>query len=42
MGLYNFIQLYDEDITNDMQERLDELVGLVETRREASLKNQKL
>ena len=25
-----------------MQERLDELVGLAETRREASLKNQKL
>ena len=42
VGLYNYIQLYDEDIIDDMQERLDELVGLVETRREASLKNQKL
>ena len=42
MGLYNYIQLYDEDITDDMQERMDELVGLAETRREASLRNQKL
>ena len=42
MGLYKFIQLYDEDITHDMQERLDELVGLVESRREATLRNQKL
>ena len=42
VGLYNYIQLYDEDITDDMQERLDELVGLEKTRREASLRNQKL
>ena len=42
MGFYNFIQLYDEDIIDDMQERLDELVGLAETRKEASLRNQKL
>lgn len=42
MGLYNYIQLYDEDTTDEMQERMDELVGLTETRREASLKNQKL
>ena len=39
VGLYSYIQLYDEDITNEMQERMDELVGLTETRREASLKN---
>ena len=42
VGLYNFIQMYDEDIINDMQERLDELVGLAETRNEASIRNQKL
>ena len=42
VGLYNFIQMYDEDIINDMQERLDELVGLAETRKEASIRNQKL
>ena len=42
VGLYNYIQLYNEDITNDMQERLDELVGLAENKREASLRNQKL
>ena len=34
--------MYDEDITDDMQERLDEPVGLAETRRDASLRNQKL
>ena len=42
VGLYNYIQLYDEDTTDEMQERMDELVGLTETRREASLRNQKL
>ena len=42
MGLYNYIQMYDEDIIDDMQERLDELVGLTETRKEASIRNQKL
>ena len=42
LGLYNHIQLYDEDITGDMQERLDELVGLTEIRKEALIKNQKL
>ncbi len=42
MGLYNYIQLYDEDTTDEMQERMDELVGLTKTRREASLRNQKL
>jgi len=42
VGLYNYIQLYDEGIGDDMQERLDELVGLAETRKEASLRNQKL
>ena len=42
VGLYNYIHMYGEDIINDMQERLDELVGLTETRKEASLRNQKL
>ena len=42
VGHYNYIQLYDEDITDDMQERLDELVGLTKTRKEASLHNQRL
>ena len=42
MSLYNYIQMYDEDIIDNMQGRMDELVGLAETRREASLKNQKL
>ena len=42
MCLYNYIQMYDEDIIDDMQERLDELVGLTETRKEASIRNQRL
>lgn len=42
LGLYSHIQLYDEDIMDGIQERLDELVGLTETRRKASVKNQKL
>ncbi len=42
IGLYNYIQLYDEDTTDEMQERMDELVGLTGTRRKVSLKNQKL
>ena len=42
IGLYNYIQMYDEDIIDDMQERLDELVGLTETRKEASIRSQKL
>ena len=37
--LYNYIQMHDEEIIGDMQERLDELVGLIETRKEAYLKN---
>lgn len=41
VGLYNYIQMYEEDITDDMQERLNELVGLTERRKEASIKNQK-
>lgn len=42
IGLYNYIQKYDEDIIDDMQERMDELVGLTEARKEASIRNQKL
>ena len=34
--------MYNEDIIDDMQERLDELVGLIETRKEASIRNQRL
>ena len=41
VGLYNYIQKYDEDIIDDMQERLDEMVGLIETGKEASCRNQK-
>ena len=34
VGIYNYIHLYDEDIIDDMQERLDDLVRLVEIGRE--------
>ena len=42
MNLYKFVQKYDEDITDDMQERMDELVGLNEHRKDATTKNAKL
>lgn len=33
MSLYKFIQKYDEDLVDDMQERVDELMGLNEYRK---------
>ena len=42
IGLYNFIQIYDDEITDSMHQRIDELAGLVETRKEASARNMKL
>ena len=42
MNLYKFVEKYDEDITNDMQERMDELVGLNEHRRNVAARNAKL
>ena len=40
MNLYKFFQKYDDDITNDMQERMDDLVGLNEHRRDGTAKMQ--
>ena len=34
--------MYNEDIIDDIKERMDELVGLTKTRKEASLKNKKM
>ncbi len=34
--------MYDDDIIDDIQERIDELVGLNEITKEASTKNEKL
>lgn len=34
--------MYDDDVIDKMQERMDELVGLIETRKEAFAKNVKL
>ena len=42
MSLQKFVQKYDDDIVDDMQERMNELVGLNEHRRDASTKNTKL
>ena len=42
MNLNFFFQKYDADITYDMQERIDELVGLHDHRRDAIIKNTKL
>ena len=39
VGLYNYIQMYDEDIIDEMKQRLDELLGLTETGEKESLKN---
>ena len=41
-GLYNYIQIYDDEIIDDMHQRIDELAGLVETRKEASVRSMKL
>ena len=42
MNLYNFVRKYDDDITDDMQERMDELVGLSEHRKDVVVRNAKL
>lgn len=42
MRLHRFIQKYDDEIIDDMQERMNELVGLDEKRKDASVKNAKL
>ena len=42
MNMYKFVQKYDDDITDDMQERMDELVGLYEQRKDTTIKNVKL
>lgn len=34
--------MYDDDVINDMDERMDELVGLTKTKKEASARNVKL
>ena len=34
--------MYEDDVVNDMHERIDEFVGLAETRKEASTRNQRL
>ena len=34
--------MYDDDIVNDMKEIMDELVGLIETKKETSIRNAKL
>ena len=39
---YNFIQMYDDDIIDDMHERIYELTRLAEKRKEASTRNMKL
>ena len=40
--MYKFIQLYENDIVDDMQLRMDEILQLEETRRESSILNVKL
>ena len=40
--MYKFIQLYESDIVDDMQLRMDDILQLEETRRESSILNAKL
>ena len=42
MKMYKFFQKYDDDITDDMQERMDELIGFYEQRKNVVVKNAKL
>ena len=42
MNLYKFVQKYDDDIIDDMQERMHELVSLNEHINDALAKNTKL
>lgn len=42
MKMYKFVQTYDNDIDDDMQLRVEALIELDETRREAHAKNVKL
>lgn len=41
-GMYNFIQQYDDDISDEMQLRMEDIMQLDETRRNASVNNVKL
>ena len=40
--MYKFIQLYEDDIIDEMKHRMDDILQLEETRRESSIQNAKL
>lgn len=40
--MYKFVQLYDDDIDDEMQLRIEDLITLDETRRESVSENPKL
>ena len=40
--MYKFVQLYEDDIVDEMQLRMDDILQLEETRREYSIQNAKL
>ena len=40
--MYKFVQLYEDDIIDEMQLRMDDILQLEETRRESSIQNAKL
>lgn len=42
LEMYKFVQLYDDDIDDEMQLRIEDLIRLDETRRESASKNAKL
>lgn len=41
-GMYKFIQKYDDEIVHEMQVRMDDILQLEQTKREASTRNTKL
>lgn len=42
LEMYKFVQLYDDDIDDEMQLRMEDLIRLDETRRESVARNAKL
>ena len=40
--MYEFVQVYEDDVVDEMQLRMDDILQLEETRRESSVQNAKL
>ena len=40
--MYKFVQIYEDDIIDEMQLKMDDILWLEETRRDSSIQNEKL